>query len=88
MMKFIKLFLFFSPAILQSVPSSIRQHGFLMLNGRCVAECPAERYYRGKSGRHEACIPCYYTCRTCSGSNDYEVSSANDQSMMTVILAF
>ena len=54
--------------------SHFRQHGFLMLNGRCVAECPAERYYRGKSGRHEACIPCYYTCRTCSGSNDYEVS--------------
>ena len=53
---------------------SLCQHGFLMLNGRCVAECPAERYYRGKSGRHEACIPCYYTCRTCSGSNDYQVS--------------
>ena len=44
-----------------------------MLNGRCVAECPQESFYRGKSGRHEACIPCYYTCKTCSGSNDYEV---------------
>ena len=49
------------------------QHGFLMLNGRCVAECPQESFYRGKSGRHEACIPCYYTCKTCSGYNDYEV---------------
>jgi hypothetical protein len=48
-------------------------HGYLQLNGRCVASCPSEGFFEGKSGRHEACIPCYYACKTCSGPNDYQV---------------
>ena len=28
----------------------------------------------GQANRHDTCVPCYYSCETCSGPNDYEVS--------------
>ena len=46
---------------------------FVQLNGRCEESCPKEGYYKGLSNRHEICVPCYYSCETCSGPNDYEV---------------
>ena len=48
---------------------------YVQLNGRCVESCPAEGYFKGQSNRHDTCVPCYYSCKTCSGSNDYEVCS-------------
>lgn len=47
---------------------------YVQLNGRCVESCPNEGYYKGQSNRHDVCVPCYYSCKTCSGSNDYEVT--------------
>lgn len=47
--------------------------GFKQHNGRCVEECPSTGYYLGQEKRAEACIPCYYSCETCSGPNDYQV---------------
>ena len=46
---------------------------YVQLNGRCVESCPNEGYYKGQANRHDVCVPCYYSCKTCSGSNDYEV---------------
>jgi len=45
---------------------------YLALDGRCVTDCPKEGYYQGESNRSSACLPCYYSCRTCQGPNDYE----------------
>ena len=47
--------------------------GYLFLNGRCVEACPNEGYYVGQENDQNACIQCYYTCKTCTGPNDYEV---------------
>ena len=41
--------------------------------GRCVAHCPEEGYFLGRANRADACRKCYYSCKTCSGPNDYEV---------------
>lgn len=47
----------------------------LLLAGRCVPSCPVEGYYEGRSNSTPACLACYYTCRTCTGPNDYQCSS-------------
>ena len=49
------------------------ESGYLFLNGRCVEGCPNEGYYVGQENDQNACIQCYYTCKTCTGPNDYEV---------------
>ena len=52
---------------------SVCEAGFLMLNGRCVDACPAEGYYQGQENHQQSCLQCYYSCKTCSGPNDYQV---------------
>ena len=52
---------------------SICESGFKSIDGRCVESCPPEGYYTGQENNQEACIPCYYTCKTCDGPNDYQV---------------
>ncbi len=52
---------------------SICNPDFLLLNGRCVSKCPDEGFYMGKENHRDACLPCYYSCQTCSGPNDYQV---------------
>eukprot|EP00092_Neocalanus_flemingeri_P033440 GFUD01036357.1.p1 GENE.GFUD01036357.1~~GFUD01036357.1.p1 ORF type:complete len:862 (-),score=191.63 GFUD01036357.1:334-2919(-) len=49
--------------------------GFRTLAGRCVKECPSQGLYEGVSNNSAACLDCYYSCRTCSGPNDYECIS-------------
>lgn len=53
---------------------SICESGFLMLNGRCLESCPAEGYYQGTENHQDSCLQCYYSCKTCNGPNDYQVS--------------
>jgi hypothetical protein len=52
---------------------SVCEPDFILLNGRCVAACPAEGYYAGKENHRNTCLECYYSCKTCSGPNDYQV---------------
>jgi len=49
--------------------------GYLVLSGRCVTACPPEGYYQGMANLSAHCFQCYYTCRTCRGSNDYQCES-------------
>jgi len=49
--------------------------GFLTLNGKCVTTCPTEGYYQAKSNMSDHCFQCYYTCQTCTGSNDNQCLS-------------
>merc|ERR1719334_1672555 len=51
------------------------QAGFRLLAGRCLRQCPPEGYYEGIANNTATCLECYYTCQTCTGSNDYECSS-------------
>lgn len=54
------------------------KQGWVLLDGQCVKaeevarivrECPA-----GHFSSEGACQPCHYTCRKCTGPNDYECS--------------
>lgn len=59
----------------------------MLHNNKCVQACPDQFYnsyndYQSKQGTVEEilgyvnqCIPCHYTCKTCTGSNDYQCSS-------------
>jgi furin len=49
--------------------------GYLALNGRCVTSCPQQGYYQARSNMSDHCFQCYYTCETCTGSNDYQCLS-------------
>ena len=42
-------------------------------NGRCVEACPADGYFQGVANYQNTCIKCYYSCKSCSGPNDYDV---------------
>ena len=50
------------------------ESGFLLLGGHCVESCPAEGFYMGQENHQDSCIQCYYTCKSCDGPNDYQVS--------------
>ena len=50
------------------------ESGFLLLGGHCVESCPAEGFYVGQDNHQDSCIKCYYTCKSCSGPNDNQVS--------------
>ena len=52
---------------------SVCKSGFKSIDGRCVESCPSEGYYTGQENNQDACIQCYYTCKTCDGPNDYQV---------------
>jgi len=51
------------------------EDGFYLLTGRCHEKCPDEGFFAGISGNTSACLPCYYSCKTCLGSNDYQCAS-------------
>jgi len=57
---------------------------FLLLSGRCVQTCPPEGYYEGQSNSSTACLACYYSCRTCTGPNDYQCSACYGDSHLVV----
>jgi len=40
--------------------------------GRCIESCPVEGYFKAQIGQNFACVPCYYSCETCKGPNDYD----------------
>jgi hypothetical protein len=50
------------------------ESGFLLQGGHCVESCPAEGFYVGQENHQDSCIQCYYTCKSCDGPNDYQVS--------------
>jgi len=54
---------------------SVCQVGYRILAGRCVKNCPVDGYYEGVSNNTATCLECYYSCKTCTGSNDYECTS-------------
>jgi len=43
--------------------------------GRCVKQCPDVGYFEGEANNTATCLTCYYSCKTCTGPNDYECSS-------------
>lgn len=49
--------------------------GYHLMAGRCINKCPEEAFFQGISNHTSSCLPCYYSCKTCSGPNDYECSS-------------
>merc|ERR1712226_1577829 len=51
--------------------------GFVLQNGRCIDSCPAVGFYKEDGGRGDGdkCVPCYYSCKTCNGPNDYQCLS-------------
>lgn len=46
---------------------------YIKVGGRCMVSCPEEGFYLGTENHEKVCFPCYYSCATCSGPNDYEV---------------
>lgn len=48
--------------------------GYHLMAGRCTQKCPEEAYFQGISNNTSSCLPCYYSCKTCSGPNDYQCS--------------
>eukprot|EP00088_Acartia_fossae_P058133 TRINITY_DN6795_c0_g1_i11.p1 TRINITY_DN6795_c0_g1~~TRINITY_DN6795_c0_g1_i11.p1 ORF type:complete len:903 (-),score=171.96 TRINITY_DN6795_c0_g1_i11:717-3425(-) len=58
--------------------------GFLALNGRCVTSCPTEGYYQARSNMSDHCFQCYYTCKTCTGSNDYQCLSCYGDAQLDI----
>ena len=59
--------------------------GFKQHNGRCVEECPQTGFYLGQEKRAEACVPCYYSCETCTGPNDYQVNKMKIVDLSTLL---
>ena len=47
---------------------------YVLFNGRCEESCPVDGYFVGKTNYQPTCIQCYYSCKSCRGPNDYEVS--------------
>merc|ERR550519_108603 len=56
--------------------SSVRcvacQEGYYLLSGKCTPKCPDEGFYPGVSNSTWACLPCYYSCKACTGPDDYQ----------------
>ncbi|KRT80455.1 Peptidase [Oryctes borbonicus] len=69
-------------------------NGFHLHNGKCVAKCP-EKYYTSvldtkiketaeeMGARHSVCLECHYTCKLCSGSNDYQCIQCYPDAVLT-----
>eukprot|EP00096_Caligus_rogercresseyi_P009027 TRINITY_DN2992_c0_g1_i2.p1 TRINITY_DN2992_c0_g1~~TRINITY_DN2992_c0_g1_i2.p1 ORF type:complete len:831 (-),score=194.74 TRINITY_DN2992_c0_g1_i2:755-3247(-) len=53
------------------------EEGFILHNGRCEKTCPSS-YFAGVSNLKTTCVPCYYSCKTCSGPSDFECTSCFD----------
>uniref|UniRef100_A0A1Y1KWI5 furin n=1 Tax=Photinus pyralis TaxID=7054 RepID=A0A1Y1KWI5_PHOPY len=57
------------------------QVNYFMHNGRCYSECP-EKFYasfldelgakKNMDKKMNVCLSCHYSCKRCSGSNDYQ----------------
>jgi len=58
--------------------------GYLALNGKCVTECPSEGYFQARSNMSDHCFQCYYTCATCTGSNDYQCVSCYGDAQLDI----
>ncbi|XP_071450401.1 furin-like protease kpc-1 [Hetaerina americana] len=41
--------------------------GLVLREGKCESPCPEQRFYANPT-----CLPCHYSCKSCSGPNDYE----------------
>ena len=56
---------------------------FMLLNGKCVHKCPGG-YYTGEVGydHHKTCLKCYYSCKTCTGPNDYQCTSCFEDAII------
>jgi len=58
--------------------------GYLALNGKCVISCPTEGYYQARSNMSDHCFQCYYTCQTCTGSNDHQCLSCYGDAQLDI----
>ena len=38
---------------------------FVLMDGKCLHECPKEGYYLGMANHQKSCLPCYYSCKNC-----------------------
>ena len=56
---------------------------FMLLNGKCLHDCP-KGYYKSETGydHHKTCIKCYYSCKTCTGPNDYQCTSCYEDATL------
>ena len=56
---------------------------FLLLNGKCIHDCP-KGYYKGEIGydHHKTCLKCYYSCKTCTGPNDNQCLSCYEDATL------
>ena len=56
---------------------------FMLLNGKCLHDCP-KGHYEGEIGydHHKTCIKCYYSCKTCTGPNDYQCTSCYEDATL------
>jgi len=43
--------------------------------GRCVQQCPHQGFFQGSANSSATCLPCYYSCQSCTGPNDYQCST-------------
>ena len=59
------------------------QPNFLLLNGKCLHDCP-KGYYKGEIGydHHKTCLKCYYSCKTCTGPNDNQCLSCYEDATL------
>ncbi|XP_057324466.1 furin-like protease 1 isoform X1 [Microplitis mediator] len=53
--------------------------GWFISEGRCLSECPHNMYV-DHDQRKNACIPCHYSCMTCSGPSDIDCTSCHADS--------
>ncbi|XP_008560794.1 furin-like protease 1 isoform X1 [Microplitis demolitor] len=53
--------------------------GWFISEGRCLSECPRNMYV-DHDQRKNACIPCHYSCMTCSGPSDIDCTSCHADS--------
>ncbi|KZC05583.1 hypothetical protein WN55_04523, partial [Dufourea novaeangliae] len=69
-------------------PSNVQcKPNWYHLNGLCVYQCPAKTY--GVSDeRKSACVPCHYSCLTCSGPSDTECTSCYEDADLSSVNDF
>ncbi|XP_022901691.1 furin-like protease 1 isoform X2 [Onthophagus taurus] len=70
------------------------EDGLFVFEGKCVDKCP-ERYYPSTletkikdtaeeiGSTKKVCLSCHYTCRICSGSNDYQCTECYPDAILT-----
>ena len=69
--------------------------GLVLFRDACVSTCPDYYFLKnltrgpGKGIKAEEdpswiCLPCHYSCRTCSGSNEYDCLSCHDDSTLRI----